>query len=708
MKRFILIALFLVPFLFPEKVHASKIDKAYHALSVFDYFKAKELFYSAMHKNPAAAAFGLATIYYRNDNPFHNYDSAYKYTGSCLLNYSLLQNEKKQELKRFGLSDSSIHRLDDSVFFHSYELMLRRSKRSNIEVIERFMSIQRRSPFLFPALNLRDSIVFARVFHISTSASYLEFILAYPESGFIPLAKNRLEEALFEESTASKLPVDYEKFILNFPKSPYLETAENGIFNYYAQKKDVSGLYAFLRKYPDNSNVPSAWKLIYTVSVPDYKPEALSSFLEKYPDFPFKENIQQEISLLNLELFSIKENNKFGFIDSSGTIYVACIFDGVEEFSEGLCAAELGGKSGFIGKTGAITIPFQFEDAESFKNGLAIVQYNGKACVIDRTGNFVASGYDDISDFNEGLAVVVKDGKQGVINRAGQLVIPVQYDKIGDFSGQVAYVLNNGKYGYTDRQGDLLISTMFEWAETFKNGMARVKYNGKFGVINLQGDFLLKPEYDHIEEPYGDIFVVVKGIYYGFADKSGCLLTEIRYQYSPKLKTADLTDGRWLRLIAEDYQDLAGINGKRLFGNENYEEVYLPKDGLSRIFSNDKYGYADEKNKIVIKPVYDEASDFDEGIAIVKKKEMWLLINMTNKTVFSAKADELENFGNKLFVYTINKKKGLLNNEGKTLIPPEYTEIEKVNNYLSRVYNLDKTAIYSSVRQNFVWKEKDF
>src|ERR1041384_8233704 len=59
---------------------ASKIADAYEALSIYDYFKAKKLFYTQLKKSHrAAAAYGLAIIYQRNDNPFHNTDSACKY-----------------------------------------------------------------------------------------------------------------------------------------------------------------------------------------------------------------------------------------------------------------------------------------------------------------------------------------------------------------------------------------------------------------------------------------------------------------------------------------------------------------------------------------------------------------------------------------------------------------------------------------------------
>ena len=41
----------------------NKISDAYEALSIFDYFKAKQLFYKSQSKFPCESSFGLATIY---------------------------------------------------------------------------------------------------------------------------------------------------------------------------------------------------------------------------------------------------------------------------------------------------------------------------------------------------------------------------------------------------------------------------------------------------------------------------------------------------------------------------------------------------------------------------------------------------------------------------------------------------------------------
>jgi hypothetical protein len=63
----------------------SNIDKGYTALLEYDYFKAKKIFYTCAPKYRKLADFGLATIYYRNDNPFHQIDSAYDCIKRCEL-----------------------------------------------------------------------------------------------------------------------------------------------------------------------------------------------------------------------------------------------------------------------------------------------------------------------------------------------------------------------------------------------------------------------------------------------------------------------------------------------------------------------------------------------------------------------------------------------------------------------------------------------
>ena len=70
---------FLVFFTLTSAVYGCGLKRAYEALEIYNYFKAKKILERKVEKHPFGAGYGLAVIYFRNDNPFHNLDSAYKY-----------------------------------------------------------------------------------------------------------------------------------------------------------------------------------------------------------------------------------------------------------------------------------------------------------------------------------------------------------------------------------------------------------------------------------------------------------------------------------------------------------------------------------------------------------------------------------------------------------------------------------------------------
>ena len=63
----------LIICLWPQFLNASKIIRAYQALSVFNYFEAKKLFYASIKTNPTQASYGLSVIL---NKPINAIDSA--------------------------------------------------------------------------------------------------------------------------------------------------------------------------------------------------------------------------------------------------------------------------------------------------------------------------------------------------------------------------------------------------------------------------------------------------------------------------------------------------------------------------------------------------------------------------------------------------------------------------------------------------------
>lgn len=645
---------------------ASKIENAYKALSIYDYFKAKKTAYSCLKKNTSQAAFVLANIYYRSDNPFHNYDSAYKYIEIANANFNPIKD--LELLKKYSFQDSSMLALRNAVHSASYNKYITSKKNLSISEIETFINYNQNSLYLAKCFFKRDSIAFYNCIKEQKSASMEKFLLSYPESFFIIDAREQLDYFTFREYAANDNTTSIEKFIITFPKSNNIIAAQDLLFAISLKQKNTALLHKYITQFPNNSHVESSWKDLFSLEVNTYSSEALNDFITKYPDFPYKQSIEKEIELSNTLLLLVKTTNTFGYINEKGDTIVPFIYDGLEEFSDGLAVAERNGKFGYINKLGEQIISFELEDAESFKNGRAIIKKGNSYFVINRTGTIISNAYEGISDFNEGLAIVKNNLLYGAIDKNGKEEIPMQYQSMAEFNEGLSAAQKNNTFGYVDSKGLPTIPFMFQWAEKFSNGRARVKYNNKYGVIDKKGDFVIRPLYDRIDEEINGVYVVYKNNFYGFVDSSGCLLSEINNIQLSNNTSKDYTDGNLLRLSLEEEQKLINKNGKTI-SEEEYEEMYLPKGGLIKIFTEDKYGFINTKNKTIIKPIYDDASDFEDSVSIAEKKDLKLLINTKGEVLFSIKTNELEKIGSNCYTYLNEKNERVIcNKKGITIL----------------------------------------
>jgi hypothetical protein len=104
------------------------------------------------------------------------------------------------------------------------------------------------------------------------------------------------------------------------------------------------------------------------------------------------------------------------------------------------------------------------------------------------------------------------------------------------------------------------------------------------------------------------------------------------------------------------------------------EEILVPKLGESGL-----YGYMDATGEFVIKPQFDQAMPFTNGIARVKIRYHWRLINTKGKFVNKSLYEEISDFRNGVAV--VRQKQslasdkivyGLVNTKGAEVIEPRY------------------------------------
>jgi hypothetical protein len=116
------------------------------------------------------------------------------------------------------------------------------------------------------------------------------------------------------------------------------------------------------------------------------------------------------------------------------------------------------GKVGFLNKNGKTAIEFIYDGGEDFSEGLALVYKRGE-----------------------------KRDYYGFVNQSGQEVIPLIYEFAESFSEGLAIVREKRKFGYIKNNGELVIPFQFDDASKFKNGVAKVEVKEKVYMINKEG-----------------------------------------------------------------------------------------------------------------------------------------------------------------------------------------------------------------------------
>ncbi|MGZ3862460.1 MAG: WG repeat-containing protein [Bacteroidia bacterium] len=703
MKRFSVIILLLCH----AEMRPSQIDKAFEALRIYDYFKAKQIFYKQLKKHPAEAGYGLATIYFRNDNPFHQLDSSYKYIIICRNSKEVLSPEKKLLAeKKYNITDTAISILHDSVCYKAYMKFMRNP---TIESSEKYLQVYFQSPFNKKVFCLRDSFAFTQLKTKMSSEACQNYMLTYPQSCYLDETRSMNEFSLYIETTGTRTDKGYETYLSKFPTGKYIQLAKEELLNFYVKQKDAKNIYSFIKKYGSSYPTTYAWNMLLGIEVPDYTKNELENFLNKYPDYPQKADIEEEFKYWQVPFLSIKKNDLLGFCDSTGKTVIEPQYTEAEDFSEGYALVQKNDLYGYINKPGKIKIDFQFTEASSFINHVAIVQKDKMYYLIDYSNKVLSARYDEIADFSEGMAIVKKNNLYGAINLNGEEIVKPAFENLGDYSEGLAAFNKNGQYGFIDKQGFTFISPMYNWVSPFKNGACRVQYNKFYGLINKKGDFIIKPEYDILDEASKGIYLLVKNNLYGFADSTGCLLSEIKYNYNPALKPAELAGNNFMRLITAKKQDLQSANGNKLFADQNYDEVFLPVNNLVLIKEKNKYSIYNLAKVAFAKK--NLASVYTDGTYwyLRNKKGLNVYAPDLSGALFAYDAEKISSFEKNYFLVEGEDGKGLLGINGNEILSPVYDEIKAgIVPDIFYVVRNEKGAYYSVSARNFIWKEDGF
>ncbi len=682
----IIVSIFLVLF-FTIGVNASTLSKGFEALEIHDYFKAKSLFYKTLIKQPAAAAYGLSVIYSRNNNPFYNLDSALHYAKISTNSFWEKTSEKqKLKYKEYDVDTVSVCNqrdvVDEKCFVFANEI-------NTIKGYNHFITNNVGALQIEQAVTNRNVLAYNDAKTTNTSYVYKLFIETYPKAEQINEAKARYDKQLFKEYTIDRTLASNVKFILEQPNSFYVSQAQQNIYELSTKSKTVKAYYDFVKTYPNNLSIPKAWRNIYNLSTQVRTSKNIKRFLNQFPDYPFKEELEQDYALANKKYYHIQKGNKWGFVNEQLKEVIPTIYSWASNFSEGAAAVMLNGKVGFINKNKNTVISFEYDEAEPYVNGLAVVGKNDKYGIINRTGEIIVPTiYDEIGETAHQFISIELNGKYGFIDRKGNLKVGLQYETVGDFNNGIAYVKQNGLFGIIDTNLFYVVKPKYEWIDNLRNDFIRIKENGLYGVVDVSGKYIVQPIYNQLTEVKNGYAMVVKNQLYGYINPNGNVVIDVTLPYSEGVINWGLFNEKgFARIITEENFGLIDTTGNK-FMPALFEGVGEVSDNLIAIKRHGKWGYCDYDTKLKIPYNFDYAAGFINDLAFVQTEGKYGLINNKGSYVIEAQYEVMEWFYHQLLLVKSNGLYGLIDLKQTTILPIQYTKIEfTFDKQLLRLYS---------------------
>lgn len=348
-------------------------------------------------------------------------------------------------------------------------------------------------------------------------------------------------------------------------------------------------------------------------------------------------------------IYTIRKNEKYGFMDSEGKIFIPARYDGGSILNEQYYAIRVNGDCGVIDKDGNVCIPIKYLDID----------------IIDEYDNTL---YDNASTQNEDdldkreQLLCVSDGQlKGVFSPDGKEIIPAEY-------GEVSYS------GYFDCILTRVADGVNYWTT---EGKKADLFNGEVGTI-----FLCENEN----------IIIAK-----CADKSYAYDKDLRLLWETDLAVEDFSSG-YACASKNNCYGFVNTKGETVIPLEySYVYPFDAETGVAQVVKNGKTGFINEAGELVVDCVYDGVLEgFRYGKAVVSGDDFFGIINPAGERLFSlSDCLEGENYHsiylgrNKIEIngfeklYVLNNcgeviKKEIINasvfSDDIGLIPPEITD----------------------------------
>jgi hypothetical protein len=628
--------------------YGGKIQHAFEALNEYNYFLAKKLFEKSEKKEKSIASYGLSIIYFRQDNPFHNLDSAYSKIVASEVTYDEIKTKKQLKYCAYSFDYTAILSFREQI---SSALYKRAVKRNTEADFVHFLKNNYWAKEYNKAVIKRDSLAFETAQRLDNSFDYRQFLDKYPNSLYNELATELFFRNQYEEETQSETIESYALFVQKHPENPYNVDAQDLVFKMASASNSIQAYADFIKNYPNNRNKNQAWRMLYRSYMKDFSKEQLEKFQNEFPAYPFQEELLAEKERIDQLFLPYKSGEKWGFINQSGKIVIPATFDGVDFFHEGIAVVSVNDKLGYINKSGNTIIKPQFDEANAFSNGVAVFQKNNRYGLLDRSGGVLLEPiFKDISLSSENLFFALKDSLYACYSVDGAQILVPSLTEVKSFENGKAIVAKNSGWGVMDTLGKPVINFQYDDIRSIAQNYLATK-DAKTIFFSNAGDTLFTADSVEISAFSEGFALIVKNNKIGIINQNAQLV--VKYTF-------------------DNYSNAL------IFG--------LFKYGHAKMYdaSSNKFGLIDTLGNWTVLPKFSNIS-FYSTIFAAQKSTYWEYWTTNLKKKWSIKFANAESFVGPSAVVINDGKYGLLGKDGKFILPAEWNEIIDIHPALFRL-----------------------
>ncbi len=451
------------------------------------YAQAQKKLDKALSKDSlqAAAHYAYSVLY--TDTAFMQYhvDSAYAHILEAIDDYQRTEEKVRRKLSKKMLLDSTAlltqRLLTDSLAF---------AEAAEVHTVAAYQGFIDRHQAVAPqyeeAISRRNALAFEAARQTDTYQAYKAFMETYPQAVQYPQAQERYNTLVFREKTKGGTLESYRNFLKAFPDSPYRPNAEEQILRLSTTDNRLTSYAAFVREFPKSRHTRLAVNLLYHLYKAKHQPE---HFLRDYPGLPYADSLRQAITLEKFFLVPVLQEDRYGFMDTSGTVSLPPRYPLVA--ASYLCE---GVASDYL----HVAYPKnkQLEHHLLTKKGQMVAAFVQENAPPVADGTF-PPGF--ISDMGAGWLLVRQAGGQySLRHKAGDQIMPEAYPAVdtavlvpppASLATQLPYQFIkfevDGLWGMMSSLGNLLLEPAYESIEEYDTFITLEK-NGKLAVINRE------------------------------------------------------------------------------------------------------------------------------------------------------------------------------------------------------------------------------